>query len=300
MKSELAHLRVDSSRSRFADRLNSGAMSVSQMPPGTRMSLLNRTALALLIGVTAISVSDAAVQTTNAGAEAPTIEIPADVEIREVQPGVWIHTSYYTYPGGKRYPSNGLIVREGDGLLLVDTAWGELLTLSLLNQIEAKIKLPVRRAVVSHAHGDRIAGVDVLEARGIEVRALPLTQQRAVGEGMPVPDHTLAGLDTPGASIQFGTVELFYPGPGHAPDNLMVWIPSQRVLFGGCAVRAATSDSLGGIADANMTTWPEAIRQARARYPKAKVVVPGHGEAGGPELLDHTLALFKESRKAAQ
>lgn len=264
------------------------------------MSLLNGAVFALLVGVTAISVSSAAVQTTNAAADAPTIGIPADVEIREVRSGVWVHTSYYTYPGGTRYPANGLIVREGNGLLLIDTAWGELLTRTLLNQIEAKIKLPVRRAVVSHAHGDRIAGADVLEARGIEVYALPLTQQRAVGEGMPVPDHTLAGLDTLGASVQFGPVELFYPGPGHAPDNLMVWVPSQRVLFGGCAVRAAASDSLGGIADANMTAWPEAIRQARARYAKAKVVIPGHGEVGGPELLDHTLALFKELRKAGQ
>ncbi len=264
------------------------------------MSLLNGAVFSLLVGVTAISVSSASEQTTNTAAGTSTIGTPADVEIHEVRPGVWVHTSYYTYPGGTRYPANGLIVREGDGLLLVDTAWGELLTLTLLNQIEAKIKLPVRRAVVSHAHGDRIAGADVLEARGIEVYALPLTQQRAIGEGMPVPDHTLAGLDTPGASVQFGSVELFYPGPGHAPDNLMAWVPSQRVLFGGCAVRAAAADSLGGIADANMTGWPEAIRQTRARYAKAKVVIPGHGEVGGPELLDHTLALLKESRKAGR
>lgn len=261
------------------------------------MSVLKAAAFALLIGVAATPVSSAAAQATKAAADTATIGIPADVEIRELRSGVWIHTSYYTYPGGVRYPANGLIVREGDGLLLIDTAWGELLTLTLLDQIEASIKLPVRRAIVSHAHGDRIAGADALEARGIPVYALPLTQRRAVGEGMPVPDHSLAGLDTPGASLQFGSVELFYPGPGHAPDNLMVWLPSQRVLFGGCAVRAAAADSLGGIADANMTAWPEAIRLARARYTRAKVVIPGHGEVGGPELLDHTLALLKEARK---
>lgn len=255
---------------------------------------------ALLVGVASISVSNAAMQGTNAAAGAATVRSPADVEIREVRSGVWVHTSYYTYPGGTRFPANGLIVREGNGLLLVDTAWGEVLTLTLLNQIEAEIHLPVRRAVVSHVHGDRIAGADVLEARGIEVYALPLTQQRAIGEGMPVPDHTLAGLDRPGTSVQFGSVELFYPGPGHAPDNLLVWVPSQRVLFGGCAVRAAASDSLGGVADADMTAWPEAIRQARDRYAKAEVVVPGHGEAGGAELLDHTLALLKQARKSGQ
>lgn len=256
--------------------------------------------VALLVGIAGMSVSSAAVQTSNAAADAPAIGVPADVVIREVRPGVWVHTSYYTYPGGTRFPANGLIVREGNGLLLVDTAWGETLTRALLNRIEAEIHLPVRRAVVSHAHGDRIAGADVLEARGIEVYALRLTQQRAVGEGMAVPDHALAGLDRPGTSVQFGSVELFYPGPGHAPDNLMVWVPYQRVLFGGCAVRVAASDSLGSIVDADMTAWSEAIRQARARYAKAKIVVPGHGEAGGAELLDHTLALLEQSRKSGQ
>ena len=36
----------------------------------------------------------------------------ADVELRAISPGVWIHTSYYTYPSGTRFPSNGLVVRE--------------------------------------------------------------------------------------------------------------------------------------------------------------------------------------------
>jgi metallo-beta-lactamase class B VIM len=218
----------------------------------------------------------------------------ADLEIREVRPGVWVHTSYYTYPDGTRFPANGLIVREGDGLLLIDTAWGELLTVALLDRIKGEIGLPVRRAVVTHSHYDRVAGTDVLEAHGITVYAHPLTQRRTQGQGMPVAADTLAGLSRPGLSVRLGAVEVFYPGPGHAPDNLMVWVPNQRVLFGGCAVREAASASLGGVADADFAAWPDAIRRARARYAEAEVVVPGHGDVGGAGLLDHTLELFEE------
>ncbi len=224
-----------------------------------------------------------------------TAPIAADVEIQQIRPGVWVHTSYYTYPNGTRFPANGLIVREDDGLFLVDTAWGERLTLVLLDRIEAEIGLPVRRALVTHSHYDRVAGVDVLEARGVAVLAHPLTQTRTVGQGMPVPADTLAGLDAPGAHVSLGSVEAFYPGPGHAPDNLMVWVPAERVLFGGCAVRAASSGSLGSVADANLEAWPEAIRRAQARYPEAEIVVPGHGATGGPELLNHTLGLFEKT-----
>lgn len=216
----------------------------------------------------------------------------ATLEIREVRPEVWIHTSYYAYPSGTRFPTNGLVVREGDELLLVDTAWGELLTVALLDRVEAELGLPVRRAVVTHSHYDRAAGVDVLEGRGVEVLAHPQTQARTVAQGTPVPDRTLEAMETWGASVRLGSVEVFYPGPGHAPDNLMVWVPSARVLFGGCAVRAASSGSLGSVTDADLEVWPEAIRRARERYPEAEVVVPGHGDTGGLELLDHTLELL--------
>lgn len=261
----------------------------SVLSPG--YSILLRRLASQIVKIAFVTVASASASVNAAERAAANT---ADIEIRKLGSGVWMQTSYYIYPNGVRFPSNGLIVREDDGLLLVDTAWGEMLTVRLLEEIKAKIGLPVRRAVISHAHGDRLAGVDVLEARGIEVYATLLTQERAVGEGMPVPNRILAKLDSPGMSIQFGTVELFYPGSGHAPDNLVVWVPSERVLFGGCAVRAAASDSPGGVADANMKTWPEAVRLVRARYSEAAIVVPGHGDAGDAGLLDHTLALFNQ------
>lgn len=222
------------------------------------------------------------------------------LEIRELRPGVWLHTSYYTYPDGTRFPSNGLLVRAEDGLLLVDTAWGELLTVALLDRIEAELGLPVRRAVVTHFHHDRLAGADALEARGIEVFAHPRTPGLSVAVGTAVPDRTLGELTEPGGAVRVGPVEVFYPGPGHAEDNLLVWVPEQRVLFGGCAVRAAASASLGNLASADVAAWPEAIQRAIDRYPAAEVVVPGHGAAGGPELLEHTLALFGDRPAGAR
>ena len=39
-------------------------------------------------------------------------------------------------------------------------------------------------------------------------------------------------------------------------------------------------------ADADLLAWPDSLRRISARYPKAEVVIPGHGLPGGPELLD--------------
>jgi metallo-beta-lactamase class B VIM len=228
-----------------------------------------------------------------AATEAPALAKSADIELHEVRDGVWVHTSYYTYPGGARFPSNGLLIQEGDSLLLVDTAWGERLSVGLLDTIEREVGLPVYRAIITHSHYDRLAGADVLEERGIDVLAHPLSQKQAMELGTPVPDDTLRGLGAVGNSVPVGSVEVLYPGPGHAPDNLMVWVPDRRVLFGGCAVRSAASTSLGNTAHADLASWPEAIRLAQTRYPAAEMVVPGHGAVGGPELLRHTLDLFE-------
>ncbi len=223
--------------------------------------------------------------------EAAAVVAP-EIEIRSVADGVWVHTSHYTYPSGTRFPSNGLIVRTGDGLLLVDTAWGELQTVELLDQVKATIDLPVRWAVITHAHHDRSAGTDLLEARGVEVVAHPQTQAGTIAQGTAVPDTVLEALEAIGSHVEWQGVEIFYPGPAHAPDNLMVWVPGAKVVFGGCAVRAAATSTLGSTADADVTAWPDAIRRARDRYANATVVVPGHGAVGDATLFDHTLQIL--------
>jgi hypothetical protein len=57
--------------------------------------------------------------------EQKTWQLSANLEISTLLPGVWIHTSWYTFESGSRFASNGLIVQEADGVVLIDTAWGE-------------------------------------------------------------------------------------------------------------------------------------------------------------------------------
>ena len=227
-----------------------------------------------------------------AAAEVP----PGEVRLREVRDGVWVHVATREIGEGVVYPSNGLVVRDGDGLLLVDPAWGAENTAALLAAIEDQIGLPVRRSISTHCHDDRVAGVDTLAAAGVETFATPLTRRLAAAEGNEVPELALDGLSEPEGAVRFGPVEVFYPGPGHAPDNLVVYVPGARVLFGGCAVHEASRTTAGNVADADLDAWPESVRRVRERYPEAEVVIPGHGTPGGLELLDHTVALVQAAR----
>lgn len=224
----------------------------------------------------------------------------AEIKITRLDEGVWLHTSYYTYPGGTRFPSNGLVVRTGDSLLLVDTAWGELNTVRLLDAIDAQLRLPVSHAVITHGHGDRIGGADVLEAHGITVYAHPITRRLALEYGMPVPDEILPGLSEPGSTAELQGIEILYPGPGHAIDNLVIWLPEQRILFGGCAVRALAASSAGNLAHADLANWSKIIDDLATRYEDAITVVPGHGKVGDQQLLAHTVRLIEAARVVDQ
>lgn len=215
-----------------------------------------------------------------------------EIEIQQVAEGVWVHTSYHTFPNGVRFPSNGLIVREGDTLTLVDTAWGEEATAALLQQINNEIALPVTRAVVTHHHEDRVAGVGLLQSTGIEVFAHPMTRQLVKKNEKPVPENSIDEIATAGSSTTLGALTIVYPGPAHAMDNIMVWLGDQKVLFGGCAVRAAEATTMGNTADGDLASWQIVVSTLSRDYADAQIVVPGHGDIGGLELLSHTHALL--------
>ncbi|GGG27367.1 beta-lactamase [Hymenobacter glacieicola] len=218
------------------------------------------------------------------------------MRVRAVAPHVYVHTSYHTYPGTTApVPSNGLIVQTSKGAVLIDTAWDPEQTLRLLRWIADSLHQRVRLAIVTHAHDDRTGGLAVLQANGIKVYSTPLTARR-FRQLHPQALPPTAALK-PYTLIRAGRtrLELFFPGPAHAPDNLVAWLPRQKVLFGGCMVREQAATALGNLDDAQPARWPASLRTVATRYPKARVVVPGHGQWGGTELLTHTAKLLREA-----
>lgn len=224
-------------------------------------------------------------------AERVAVSVTPDLEVIPLADGVWRHRSWRRLEGGTRFPSNGLLVRDGDALVLVDTAWGDTLTEALLTWADTALAWPVREAIGTHAHDDRVGGAAALARRGIPLHVSPATH-RLLSVADAAHATSIPGLHTPGESVRIGGLEVFAMGAAHAPDNVAVWLPRSRVLFGGCAVRAEASATLGNVADADTLRWADALFRLGQRYGRARVVVPGHGEPGGPALLAHTRSLL--------
>lgn len=251
-----------------------------------------------LLGV-CLSLGSASAPCWAAAAPSPTPQhqwtVSDDLQIEQLADGLWQHISWQRLTNGQRYPSNGLIVNDGAQLLLIDTAWGTEPTRQLLDWIDRELQKPIALVIPTHFHDDRIGGWPVLAARAIPLAASPQTLQLAEAEHITAIHDPALDTLTVGGAVRIGPVEVFSPGPGHSPDNLVVWVPSHDLLFGGCAVKSMTS-GIGNIADADLSQWPASIRRIQLRYPQIETVVPGHLASGSRALLDHTLQVLNATR----
>lgn len=208
--------------------------------------------------------------------------------------GVWQFTAQDDPDSEEPIDANGLVVRCGNLLVMVDTGWNAGQADALVDWFDRTESAPVRAAIVTHSHGDRSGGVHRLMERGVRVAMLDSTAAR-LRLTEPGTVYTFANFDT--LPVPHRTLELFWPGAGHTRDNITVWIPDQHVLFGGCFLKASDWKSLGNTADADLRLWPESLKRLRRRYPDAMIVVPGHGRVGGMDVIDHTVSLLNAKRK---
>jgi metallo-beta-lactamase class B len=89
-------------------------------------------------------------------------------------------------------------------------------------------------------------------------------------------------------------IRCYYPGAAHSLDNIVVWIPSEKILFPGCMVKSLNSTDLGNIADGDINAYPVTIEKVIKKFSTAEIVIPGHGQSGGLELLFHTRDLVRK------
>ena len=139
-----------------------------------------------------------------------------DLVFRQLAPNVWQHTSYLDMPGFGAVASNGLIVRDGGRVLVVDTAWTDDQTAQILNWIKQEINLPVALAVVTRAsgqdgrYGRAACGGDCDLCQCVVEPACP-------AEGIVAAQHSLTfaanGWVEPATAPNFGPLKGILPRP---------------------------------------------------------------------------------------
>ncbi|MCK9542000.1 MAG: subclass B1 metallo-beta-lactamase [Novosphingobium sp.] len=236
---------------------------------------------------------------------APAATDRTDVGFRRIAPGVWLHSTYHEVPGFGRVLSNGLVVENAQGSVLVDTAWDDAQTRAILDWARGTLRKPVTAAIVTHAHADKMGGMAALHAAGVTTFANRRSNEDAPARGL-VParlplDFTADGELAPASAEAVGRalspLRIAYPGGGHTRDNIVVGIRGSNVVFGGCLIRPGDAADLGNTGDADLAHWADSAEAVGKAFPQATIIVPSHGPPAGRELLALTARL---ARQAAQ
>jgi metallo-beta-lactamase class B len=231
-------------------------------------------------------------QSIDRPSEAKTITVSHDIALHAIAEGVWVHTTWFDLSNYGRCPANGLVVVDGQEALLIDLPWTDELTATLFDWIAKNLHATVETVVPTHFHEDCMGGLAEAHRRGALSYASDKTVEIARQKGLPVPQVPCRSQTL----IRCGTtlVLVTHPGAGHTTDNVVAWLPVQKILFGGCLIKSLDSTSLGNTQDGDLAAYPATLHKIQAAYPQARIVVPGHGRWGGPGLIGHTLGLCPE------
>ena len=213
---------------------------------------------------------------------------------QKINSGVW----FMSGDSSKGY-SNTVVIEMRDYLIVVDANYPgrahELLAIT--KQLSPK---PVRYVFDTHHHGDHSYGNSVWTAAGATTVAFagvtaemnrwePTRWRNALPKRADLQATGETDVQRPQMSISGdklvlndGTreVDFLFLGWGHTPGDGYVWLPHEKILATG---DAAVNGPRNKLLDANLANWPVALQRAIDLRPEH--VLPGHGDAGGIEIL---------------
>lgn len=225
-------------------------------------------------------------------APAQVLTVNDDIQLVQLKDSIYMHVSWHNDTAYGRFPSNGLIIISSGRALMVDTPVDNEKTGVLVTWLNDSLLARVSMVIPGHFHNDCMGGLDYLHDMGVNSLANSLTVAKCRELQFPVPSESFTGSKV--FDFYGEKVECRYFGPGHSFDNIVVWLPDEKILFGGCLIKSIGSTGLGNLSDAVVEEWDNTVRKLSQHFKDINLVIPGHGEAGGPELLDHTIRLVEE------
>ena len=206
----------------------------------------------------------------------------------------------------------GVVMGDG-GLMLIDTRSTHVQAREILDDLRELTRDPVTIVVDTHGHFDHAFGNHVFRPAPIWGHARCVTFIERTGEvrrSRVAKEHPEAAADlnevvidppdrtfdeTANPAVGDRRVELHYLGRGHTDHDIVVRVPDANVLFAGDLLENGAVPFFG---DGYPLDWPETA--ARVAEMSTGVVVPGHGDHGGPAFADDQAAALLQLAELAR
>jgi len=206
----------------------------------------------------------------------------------------------------KGFMSNAGFVVTNEGVVVFDALGTPALGEAMIAAIHKVTTQSIRRVVVSHYHADHIYGLQAFKAAGAEIWAHRKAQEYLASsvsterlaqrrqELFPWVDERTrllpADLWLDGDTVfRMGGLDfrIVYSGGAHSPEDILMFVVQDRVLFAGDLVFAGRVPFVG---TADSKCWLGAMDKLIALHPV--VAVPGHGPASTD--VERDLALTRD------
>jgi len=214
------------------------------------------------------------------------------LEIYHLTGDFYVYITYMDYEGTP-YPANSMYAVTPDGVVMFDTPWDSLQVEPLLDSIKSRHGKDVVMCIATHFHDDRTAGFNVLRRHGVRTYSTQKTFDLCKETNRPLAEFVI----TSDTVFNIGGLEFetFYPGAGHAPDNIIIWLPASHILYGGCFIKSTEAGNLGNLSHADTKSWEKAVEKVTEKYSDAAYIIPGHQSWRDLGSLKYTYELIKEA-----
>jgi metallo-beta-lactamase class B len=210
-----------------------------------------------------------------------------DLRVRRLTEGVWMFTA--SSPEGSGEPSaNGLVIDAGDHAILVDTGWTGAQARTLASWAERTLGHRITVAMITSVDADRIGGVPALTELGVTVFSSLRTAALAAERGTPITTSPIEPGSIPELHWMWTRIDPY-------PEAIVAYHRASRTVYGGRFIEERAATQVGRD-DGDRLGWRAALDLVPASYPEAAIVVPGRGEPGTLELVEHTRSLIADCR----
>jgi len=191
----------------------------------------------------------------------------------------------------QNFISNAGFVVTPKGVVVVDALGSPILAKKLIAEIARITPQKVVAVIVSHYHADHVYGLQEFKKIGAKIYAQgegrsyissETAKQRLIASRIDfapwINENTrLVSADVwidQKTKLNIGGVQFLISrvGPAHAPEDLMVYVPSEKVLFAGDLVFRGRIPFVG---NADSRGWISALDEIEKLKPQ--IVIPGHG-----------------------
>lgn len=213
--------------------------------------------------------------------------------IEKLSDHVYLHTSFLQTKDFGKVDCNGMIVVNKNEAIVFDTPADNESSGTLIRFVTDKLRCRIKAIIPTHFHDDCVGGLDKFMTYNIPVYASNKTIALLKTKDKHFSKPIIGFDDSLTLTVANQPVQARYFGEGHTRDNIIGYFKGDNVIFGGCLIKTLDATK-GNLEDANVSDWSATVKKIKQTFPNAAIVIPGHGQWGGIELLDYTMKLFEE------